>query len=117
MGWPSAARARSKNQRLRLARAQGIGADHAHAVGAHGAQALTEALETAQGAFRRGIVQPPAAVQARGQAHHLAQPVQNDELAVRMTRHDHVEAVGAQIDGGEHVGDDTAAAHLRGQHS
>ncbi len=102
---------------LALGAAQGIGADHPHAVGMHGAQPLAEALETAQCALRRGIVQPPAVAQARGQAHHFAQSIQNDELAVRMTRHDHVKAVGAQIDGGEHVGYDTTAAHLRGQHS
>jgi hypothetical protein len=34
-----------------------------------------------------------------------------------MTRHDHVKAVGPQVDGREHVGHDTTAAHLRGQHS
>jgi hypothetical protein len=34
-----------------------------------------------------------------------------------MTRNDHVKAVGTQIDGGEHVGDDTSAAHLPDQHA
>ena len=99
---------------LALGAAQGIGADHPHAVGMHGAQPLTEAFETAQGALRRRLVQPPAAIQACGQTHHLAQPIQNDQLAVRLTRHDHVKAVGAQIDGREDVGYDTAAAHLAG---
>ena len=102
---------------LALGAAQGIGADHAHAVGVHGAQPLPEAFEAAQCALGRRVVQPAAVAQARGQSHHLAETIQNDQLAVRITRDDHVKAVGAQIDGGEHVGNDTAAAHLRSQHS
>ena len=61
---------------------------------------------------RGGLIQPAAVAQAGGEAHHLAQPVQDDELAVRVTRDDHVKTVGAQVDGGEDVGNDTAAAHL-----
>ena len=113
MGWPSAARARSKNQRLRRGAAQGIGAHHAHAVGAHGAQPLAESLEAAQRTVRRRIVQSPAVAEAGGQAHHFAQSIQDDELAVRVARDDHVKTVGTEIDGGEHVGHDTpTAAHL-----
>ena len=92
--------------------AQGIGADDTHAVGAHGAQPLPESFETAQCAVRGGVIQPAAVAQARGQAHHFAQSIEDDELAVRITRDDHVKAIGAQIDGGEHVGNDTPAAHL-----
>ena len=106
MGWPSAARARSRNQRLRLGAAQGVRTDHAHAVGAHGAQPLSESFQAAQCAIRRGVIQPAAVAQAGGQTHHLAQSIEDDELAVRITRDDHVKAVGAQIDGGEHVGHD-----------
>ena len=95
-----------------LGATQRIGADHAHAVGVHGAQPLTEALEAAQCALGRRVIQPPAVAQARGQPHHLSETIQNDELAVRITRHDHMKAVGAQIDGGEHVGHDMTAAHL-----
>ncbi len=96
---------------------QGAGGHHAHAVGVHRAEPLPEAFEAAQSAFRRRVVQPSAVAQACGQTYHFPEAVQNDELAVRMTRHDHVKAVGAQVDGGKHVGYDTAAAHLRGQHS
>ena len=102
---------------LALGAPQGIGADHAHAVGVHRAQPLPESLEAAQRTIGRGVVQPAAVAQARGQAHHFAQSVEDDELAVRIARDDHVKTVGAQIDGGEHVGHDTTAAHLRGQHS
>ena len=102
---------------LALCSPQGVGADHTHAVGLHRAQALTEALEASQCAFCRGIIQPPAVTQAGGKAHHFPEPVKDYELAVRMTRDDHVKAVGAQVDGGEDVGYDTTAAHLGGQHS
>ena len=98
---------------LALGAAQRIGADDAHAVGVHGAQALAESFEAAQGAVGGGIVEPAAVAQAGGQAHHLAQPVEDDQLAVRVARDHHVKTVGAQIDGGEHVGNDTTAAHLR----
>ena len=102
---------------LALGPSQGTGADHPHAIGMHGAQSLSEALEAAQGALRGRIVETSALAETRGEAHHFPQPIQNDQLAVRMTRHDHVKAIGAQIDGGEHVGYDTAAAHLLDQHS
>ena len=93
---------------LALRAPQRVGAHHAHAVGVHGAQALTESLEAAQRALRGGVVEPAAVAEARGEAHHLAQPVEDDQLAVRVARDDHVKAVGAQIDGGEDVRNDTA---------
>jgi hypothetical protein len=80
----------------------------------HGLQSLPETLEAAQRTFRRCVVQAPAIAHACGQAHHFPQTVQNDQLAVRMTGHDHMKTIGAQIDGGEHVGYDTTAAHLHG---
>ena len=99
---------------LALGAAQGVGSNHPDAVGVHRAQPLPEALEAAQCTFGRSVVQPPAVAHARGQTHHFAQTVQNDQLAVRMTGHDHMKTIGAQIDGGEHVGYDTTAAHLHG---
>ena len=87
------------------------------AVGMHGAQSLAETFQAAQGTVRGGIVETTAVAQAGGQTHHLPQTIQNDQLAVRMPPDHHVKAVGAQIDGGEHVGYDTAAAHLLNQHS
>ena len=113
MGWPSAARARSKNQRLRLARRKAL-VPTTRTLSAHRAQPLPKALEAAQCTFGRSVVQPPAVAHARGQTHHFAQAVQNDQLAVRMTGHDHMKTIGAQIDSDEHVGYDTTAAHLHG---
>jgi hypothetical protein len=91
--------------------AQGIGTDHAYAVRMHGAQPLPEPFEAAQCPVRGRIVQPPAVGEAPGQADHFPQSIEDDELAVRMTRNDHVKAIGPQVDGGEHVGHDTTAAH------
>ena len=90
---------------------QRIGTDHAHAVRLHGAQALSESFEASQCPLRGRLVQPAAVGEAPGQADHFAQSIEDDELAVRMTRNDHVKAVGAEVDGGKHVGYDTAAAH------
>ena len=85
---------------LALGAAQGVGADDSHAVGVHGAQPLSEALQASQRPVRRCLIQPPAVAQARRQPHHFAQPVEDDQLAVRITRHDHVKTIGAKIDGG-----------------
>ena len=97
---------------LALRAAQRIGSHHPHAVGMHGPQPLTEALQAAQRPLGGRIVEPAAVAEARGEPHHLAQPVENDELAVRVARDHHVKAVGAQIDGGEDVRNDTTPAHL-----
>ena len=50
---------------LALRAAQRIGAHDAHAVGMHGPQALSEALQAAQRARRGGIVEPAAVAQPR----------------------------------------------------
>ena len=97
--------------------AQHVGADDAHAVGAHRPQTLAEALETAKCAVRGVAVQPVRLAEPRGEAHHLAQPVQDHELAVRMTRDDHVKAVRTEVDGREHIRHDATAAHLDRRHS
>ena len=78
----------------------------------HGPQSLAEALQTAQRPLGGRIVEPSAVVEARGKPYHLAQPVENDELAVRVTRDHHMKTVGAQIDRGKDVGNDTTPAHL-----
>ena len=77
----------------------------------HGPQPLPEPLETAQGALRGGVVEAPAIAQSGSQAHHFPQSVQDDQLTVGIARDDQVEAVASQVDGGEHVGHDQAAAH------
>ncbi len=88
-----------------MCHAQGIGADDAHAIGVHVTQALTESLQTGKRASRHFLVDATVLFDAGGEAYHLAQPVDDDELAVRVARHDQVEAVRPQIDGGEDAGD------------
>ncbi len=84
---------------------QRIGANAAHAVGVHVAQALAEALEAPERARRHVLVDAAVLGHARGQAHHLAQPVDDDQLAVRVARDHHVETVGAEVHRRKHVGD------------
>ena len=87
-----------------LGLAQRVGADDAHALGAHVAQALAEALEALQRALRRFAAQAALFVEARGEANHLAQAVDDDELPVVVTGDDHVKAVRAEVDRREDVG-------------
>ena len=89
---------------------EGVGADHANAVGPHVAQALAEPLQAGQRARGDILVQASIRLQARAETHHFAQPIEDDQLAVRVTRDHHVEAVGTEIDGGEYVGDGLRSA-------
>ena len=89
---------------------QRVGADNAHAVGMHVAQTLAEALQTGERARGDVLVDTAVLGDAGGEAYHLAQAVDDDELAVRMARDHHVEAVGPEIDGGEDVGHGPRAA-------
>ncbi len=82
---------------------QGVGAHDAHAARMHGAQALPESLQAGERARGRFLVDAAVLFDARSQAHHLAQPVDDDELAVRIPRHDHVKAIGAEIDRSQHI--------------
>ncbi len=93
--------------------AQRVGAHDAHALGLHVAQALAEALETFQRARGHGLVDAALVVESGRQAHHLAQPVEDRQLAVRVARHHHVKAVRSQIDGRNDVGDLAALAQRR----
>ena len=56
----------------------------------------------------------PFSRDAGGEAHHLAQPIDDDQLAVRIARDHHVEAVGAQVDRRQHVRDGTRGITGRG---
>ena len=53
--------------------------------------------------WRTAGVSPPLPSQAFGQAHGLAQAVDDAQLAERVARDHHVEAVGAQVDRGQQV--------------
>jgi hypothetical protein len=85
--------------------AQRVGADGAHALGAHVTQTLAEALEALQRAQHRLAVEPALLVEPRGETHRFAQAVDDHQLPVRVPGHDHVEAVRAQVDGREDVRD------------
>ncbi len=84
--------------------AQRVGADHAHVACVHVAQALTEALQTGQRARGHLLVEPAVRTDPGGEAHHLAHPVDDHELAVRIAGDNEVKAVRTQIDGRQHVG-------------
>ena len=105
IGWPRASRARSRKACLRCASRSALVPTHAHAVGVHVAQALAEALEAGERARRHVLVDAAVLGHAGGQAHHLAQAVDDDQLAVRVARDHHVETVGAQVDRRQYVGD------------
>ena len=99
--------ARALEEGLLAARdAQRVGADDAHAVArACRAAAGRSARRQAQRARRDLLVEPAVLVDAGAEAHHLAQAVDDDELAVRVARDHHVEAVGAEVDRRQDVGD------------
>ena len=66
-------------------------------------QPLAEALQAGQRARRDVLVEPALLVHAAAEAHHLAQPVDDDQLAVGVAGDDQVETVGAEVDRGQDV--------------
>ena len=85
--------------------AQGVGADDPHAPGTERAEPLAEALEALERTLHRLATQPPLFVEPGCEPDRLTQAVDDDELPVRMTGHDHVKTVGAEVDGRQDVGD------------
>jgi hypothetical protein len=90
---------------LAMRQAQGVGTDAAHAVGVHVAQALAEALQAGERPRRHVLVDAAVLGDAGRQAHHLAQAIDDDQLAVRIARDHHVETVGTEVDRGEDARD------------
>jgi hypothetical protein len=88
---------------LSVSHPQCVRANHTHAVGMHVPQALTETLQASERACGDLLVDAPVLFDARRKANHLAQPIDNNELAVRVTRDDHVKAVRPEIDSCEDV--------------
>ena len=84
--------------------AQGVGPDHAHLVRMNITQALAKALEASNGPCGDFAIEPALLVHARAQPHALAEPIDDDQLTVRVTRHDHVETVGTEVDRREQFG-------------
>ena len=96
IGKPSASRA--LEERLLAARnAQRVGTDDAHIARVHVAQSLAEALQAGERARRGFLIEATVIADAGRQPHHLAQAVDDDQLAVRIARDHHVKAVGAEI--------------------
>jgi CelD/BcsL family acetyltransferase involved in cellulose biosynthesis len=71
----------------------------------HIAQSLAETLQARERTRSNLLVDPAVLFDARGETNHLAQPIDDNELTVGITRHDHVEAVRPEIDSRQNVGD------------
>ena len=72
---------------------------------------LAEALQGFDGALAGGAAQPALGVQPVGQLHHLAQAIDDHRLSALGAGDDHVEAVRAEIDGGDVFGKMTQQRH------
>src|ERR1019366_9668548 len=83
--------------------AQRVGTDDTHAIGVYVAQALAKTLQTRKRPRCGFLVDTAVLLDTGGNTHHLAQAINDDELAVRVARDDHVEAVRPQVDSGENI--------------
>ncbi|MNI74739.1 hypothetical protein D3C73_1308430 [compost metagenome] len=91
-------------ERLRRAQlAHRVGGQCTHAMRRDVADALAEPGQALQRALSRCCGESALAVQAVGHAHGFAQAVDHPQLAKRVTRDDHVETIGAKVDGGQQV--------------
>jgi hypothetical protein len=99
---------------LSLRATEDVRADDANVIGTHVAQSLAESLQALERSRRDFLVEATVRFEPGAEANHLAQAIEDDELAVRIARDDHVETVGAEIDGGEDVRDGlrSAARHV-----
>src|SRR5947207_468990 len=79
---------------LAVREAQRVRPHDAHAVGVHVAQPLAEALETGERPRRDFLIDAAVLGYPGREPHHLAQPIDDGQLAVRVTGHHHVKAVG-----------------------
>ncbi len=78
---------------------QGIGADCPHAAGREVAKPLTETLQAGQGAIDDLRVEPLVLAQAFAEPDHLLESIGDLHVTVADAGHDHVKAVGSEIDG------------------
>ena len=116
MGWPSASRARSRNACLRRATRSALVPTTRTLSGMHVAQSLAEALAGRRArAPRLPCSMRPSSSTPGAEPHHLAQAIDDDELAVRVARDHHVETVGAEIDRRQDVRDGLRSAARRRQ--
>ena len=80
---------------------QGVGADNAHGAQRHAVDQLGKALEAIEPALHGFFVELALVVDAGGQLNFLAEPLEDADFTVLGLGHDHVKAVGAQVDGGD----------------
>ncbi len=81
--------------------AHGVGRYGAYVQGGDARDALAEAGKTGERGGAMGGIQRAVRAQAHGHAHGIAQAVDHTGFAMLVARHHHVEAVGAEVDGGE----------------
>jgi hypothetical protein len=84
--------------------AQGVGTDDPHLTGIHIANSFAESTQAIQRAVDQISLQAAAAIETRGQANHLSEAIDDDELAVPETADNHVKAIRAEIDGCDDFG-------------
>ena len=83
--------------------AEGVGGDGADLFGGEAAQSFAEFGQAGEGALLGGLVEVFLVVQTGGEAHHFFDGIDRLELAAVVLADLQAEAVGAQIDGGEHL--------------
>lgn len=81
--------------------AQGVGADDAHGALGHAVDQLREALEAFEAPLHGFFAQLTLFADAGGQLHFFPEPLENADFTVVGLGHDHVETVGAKVDGGD----------------
>jgi hypothetical protein len=78
---------------LTVREAEGVRPYDTNAVGVHVTQALSESLQACESSRSDFLVDPTVLFDAGSEPHHLAQPINDYELTVRVPRNDHVKAV------------------------
>ena len=105
IGWPRASRARSRNTCLRCASRSALVPTTRTLSACMSRRRWPKRSRQAMARAATSLSMRPFSSTPGGQAHHLAQAVDDDELAVRVTRDHHVETVGAQVHRRQNVGD------------
>ncbi|MCY1407257.1 hypothetical protein D9M71_225520 [compost metagenome] len=90
------------NELATIARlAQGVGANDTHRPQGQAVDQLGKALEAVEPALHGLFAEPSFFIDAGGQLNLLSEPLKNADLAMDGLGQDHMEAVGAQVDGSD----------------
>ena len=81
--------------------AQGVGTDDTHGAGRHAVDQLCEALEAFEAPLHGFFAKQAVLADAGGQLNLLAQPLENADFGMVGLGHDHMETVGAKVDGSD----------------